>query len=303
MTPTLAAAPRGRTLIARAPFGKWRTLTFLAALRHDRIDAPASSTDRSRASFTAWVEQFLVPTLAPGDIVIMDNLGSHKGPAVRDAIRSAGAKLLFLPPYSPDLNPIEQVFAKLKLLLRKAAERSVEQPGERIGTLLDASPHRMRQLPPQLRIRFSLNRSRSSTSSTSARTMTQVTRTNLSLRCARRRGRSAIASRASSRRPMRRVVVGHAPAAFVFLDMISGVVAANAGDALGTRAPWIAHRPPEPPCARQRPRELASPRLAPERRIRIVGVPARQRKGQENGGGREPDEEPLLLPIPGEPRG
>lgn len=77
-------------------------------------------------SFTAWVEQFLVPTLKPGDIVIMDNLGSHKGQAVRKAIHSVGARLIFLPPYSPDLNPIEQVFAKLKLLLRKAAERTHE---------------------------------------------------------------------------------------------------------------------------------------------------------------------------------
>jgi len=81
-----------------------------------------------------------VPTLAPGDVVIMDNLGSHKGAAVRQAIRSAGARLLFLPPYSPDLNPIEQVFAKLKLLLRKAAERSVEETWQRIGSLLSTFP-------------------------------------------------------------------------------------------------------------------------------------------------------------------
>lgn len=135
MTPIRGWAPRGEKLVARAPFGKWRTLTFLAALRHDRIDAPLNAQ-----SFTAWLEQFLVPTLTPGDIVIMDNLGSHKGAAVRQAIRSAGAKLLFLPPYSPDLNPIEQVFAKLKLLLHKAAERSVERTGQRIGTLLNAFP-------------------------------------------------------------------------------------------------------------------------------------------------------------------
>lgn len=89
-------------------------------------------------SFKAYIEQFLVPTLKPGDIVIMDNLGSHKGIAIRKAIRAADAKLLFLPPYSPDLNPIEQVFAKLKLLLRKAAERSVENTWKRIGSLLDA---------------------------------------------------------------------------------------------------------------------------------------------------------------------
>lgn len=141
MTPIRGWAPRGQKLVARAPFGHWRTLTFLAALRHDRIDAPCVLDGPINGlSFTAWIEQFLVPTLTPGDIVIMDNLGSHKGAAVRHAIRSAGAKLLFLPPYSPDLNPIEQVFAKLKLLLRKAAERSVEATWQRIGTLLDAFP-------------------------------------------------------------------------------------------------------------------------------------------------------------------
>lgn len=141
MTPIRGWAPRGNKLVARAPFGKWRTLTFLAALRHDRIDAPCVLDEPINGlSFTAWVEQFLVPTLNPDDVVIMDNLGSHKGQAVRQAIRSAGAKLLFLPPYSPDLNPIEQVFAKLKLLLRKAAERSVEATWQRIGTLLDAFP-------------------------------------------------------------------------------------------------------------------------------------------------------------------
>jgi len=141
MTPIRGWAPRGTKLIARAPFGKWRTLTFLAALRHDRIDAPCVLDGPINGqSFTAWVEQFLVPTLNPGDVVIMDNLGSHKGQAARQAIRSAGARLLFLPPYSPDLNPIEQVFAKLKLLLRKAAERSVEATWHRIGSLLDAFP-------------------------------------------------------------------------------------------------------------------------------------------------------------------
>lgn len=139
MTPIRGWAPRGHKLVAHAPFGKWRTLTFLAALRHDRIDAPCV-LDRpiNGESFTAYVEQFLVPTLAPGDVVVMDNLGSHKGTAVRKAIRSVGARLIFLPPYSPDLNPIEQMFAKLKLLLRKAAERTVEATWQRIGDLLDA---------------------------------------------------------------------------------------------------------------------------------------------------------------------
>jgi transposase len=128
---------RGERLVAKVPHGRWRTLTFLAALRHDRIDAPCviDGPINGRA-FLAYVEQFLVPKLKPGDIVIIDNLGSHKGKAVRQAIRKAGAKLFFLPPYSPDLNPIEQLFAKLKALLRKAAERTLEATWRRIGTLL-----------------------------------------------------------------------------------------------------------------------------------------------------------------------
>ncbi len=112
---------RGQRLKAKAPHGHWKTMTFIAALRHDRIDAPCVLDGPiNGVSFTAWVEQMLIPTLRPGDIVILDNLGSHKGEAVRKAIRAAGARLLFLPPYSPDLNPIEQVFAELKTLLRKA---------------------------------------------------------------------------------------------------------------------------------------------------------------------------------------
>jgi transposase len=108
-----------------------------AALRSDRIAAPCVIDGPINGeSFLAYVEQMLAPTLKPGDIVIMDNLGSHKGQAVRRAIRDAGAKLFFLPPYSPDLNPIEQVFAKLKTLLRKAAERTVEATWKRIGALL-----------------------------------------------------------------------------------------------------------------------------------------------------------------------
>jgi len=138
MTRTHGRARRGERLIAKVPHGRWRTLTFLAALRHDRIDAPCVIDGPINGeSFLAYVEQVLVPTLKAGDIVIIDNLGSHKGNAVRRAIRSVGAKLFFLPPYSPDLNPIEQVFAKLKTLLRKAAERTVEATWRRIGTLLD----------------------------------------------------------------------------------------------------------------------------------------------------------------------
>lgn len=139
MTRSHGRCRKGERLRAKAPHGHWKTLTFLAALRHDRIDAPAVLDGPINAiSFTAYVEQFLIPTLKPGDLVILDNLGSHKSQAARRAIRAAGAKLLFLPPYSPDLNPIEQVFAKLKTLLKKAAERSVEATWRRIGSLLDA---------------------------------------------------------------------------------------------------------------------------------------------------------------------
>jgi transposase len=130
--------PKGARVRGTAPHGHWRTQTFLAALRSDRIDAPCLLDGPINGrSFTAYVEQFLAPTLKPGDVVIMDNLGSHKGPAVRQAIRARGAHLLFLPPYSPDLNPIEQVFAKLKHLLRKAAERSFDAICDRIALLLD----------------------------------------------------------------------------------------------------------------------------------------------------------------------
>ena len=139
MAPLRGWGPRGQKLIGKAPHGRWRTLTFLAALRHDRITAPCVIDGPINGdSFMAYVEQCLIPTLTPGDIVVMDNLGSHKRHAVRVAIRAAGAKLFFLPPYSPDLNPIEQVFAKLKLMLRKAQERSVEATWKRIGALLGA---------------------------------------------------------------------------------------------------------------------------------------------------------------------
>ena len=139
MARTHGRCRKGERLHAKVPFGHWKTLTFLAALRHDRIDAPAVIDGPINGkSFLAYVEQFLIPTLRPGDIVVLDNLGSHKGEQVRKAIRAAGARMLFLPPYSPDLNPIEQVFAKLKTLLRKAAERSVEATWRRIGSLLDA---------------------------------------------------------------------------------------------------------------------------------------------------------------------
>ena len=139
MTRLRGWAPRGQKLLAKVPQGRWRTLTFLAALRCDRIDAPCVIDGPINGeSFLAYVEQVLVPTLTPGDIVIIDNLGSHKGKAVRRAIRAAGARLFFLPPYSPDLNPIEQFFAKLKTMLRKAEERTISATWQRIAQLLDA---------------------------------------------------------------------------------------------------------------------------------------------------------------------
>jgi transposase len=143
MTRAHGRCRKGERLRAKVPHGHWKTLTFLAALRHDHIDAPmVLDGPVNAASFLSYVKQFLVPTLAPGDIVILDNLGSHKAEAVKRAICKSGARLLFLPPYSPDLNPIEQVFAKLKTLLRKTEERSVEATWKRIGALLDAfSPH------------------------------------------------------------------------------------------------------------------------------------------------------------------
>jgi transposase len=138
MTRTHGRCRKGERLCAKVPHGHWKTLTFLGALRVDRIDAPCVLDGPVNGeSFLAYIEQFLVPALKPGDIVVMDNLGSHKGKAVRAALRKAGAKLFLLPKYSPDLNPIEQVFAKIKTLMRKAAERTVKAVWKRVGKLLD----------------------------------------------------------------------------------------------------------------------------------------------------------------------
>jgi transposase len=138
MTRRHGRCARGTRLVAKVPQARWRTLTFLAALRCDRIVAPCVIDGPiNGASFRAYVEQFLVPTLSRGDVVIMDNLGSHKGHTVRRLIRAAGAKLFFLPRYSPDLNPIEQVFSKLKTLLRKAEPRTTDNTWRQIGSLLD----------------------------------------------------------------------------------------------------------------------------------------------------------------------
>lgn len=139
LAPLRGWAPRGARLPAKVPYGHWNTMTFVAALRADRIDAPwLLDGPINGESFLVYVEKVLVPTLMLGDVVIMDNLGSHKGKAVRQAIRKAGARLFLLPKYSPDLNPIEQVFAKLKHLLRKAAARTREAVCAAIGKLLGA---------------------------------------------------------------------------------------------------------------------------------------------------------------------
>lgn len=141
MAPLRGWGPRGQRLIGKAPHGRWRTLTFLAALRHDRIEAPCLFNGPINGQkFHAYVEQFLIPTLQPGDIVILDNLGSHKGKAIRRTIRAAGAKLLFLPPYSPDLNPIEQAFAKLKHWLRQAQARSFDEIYKSLAHILESFP-------------------------------------------------------------------------------------------------------------------------------------------------------------------
>ena len=138
MAPLRGWAPIGQRIKAKVPNGHWKTMTFLAALRRDRVEAPwLIDGPINGERFRLYVEKALVPSLRPGDIVVMDNLGSHKGKAVRRAIRAAGARLFFLPKYSPDLNPIEQLFAKLKHWLRTAAKRTVETVCQAIGEVLN----------------------------------------------------------------------------------------------------------------------------------------------------------------------
>lgn len=138
MTPERGWAMKGQRLRGFAPHGHWNTMTFLAALRCDQLTAPCVFDGPiDGLCFRAYVDQILLPTLRPGDIVIMDNLGSHKSKAVRNAIKQAGARLWFLPPYSPDLNPIEQTFAKIKHWMRIAQKRSKEEAWRHIGRLID----------------------------------------------------------------------------------------------------------------------------------------------------------------------
>ena len=138
MTRTRGRSLRGTRLLARVPHGHWKTTTFLAALRTSGLTAPLVVDGAiNGAIFLAYVEQHLVPTLKPGDIVVMDNLSAHKVAGVQSAIEAVGARVLYLPPYSPDLNPIETVFSKFKWLLRSAAERTVDALWAACGRLID----------------------------------------------------------------------------------------------------------------------------------------------------------------------
>ncbi len=138
MTRAQGRAPKGQRLYAKAPFGHWKTQTFIAALRYDGLTAPwVIDTPMNRRTFEVYVETQLAPTLAKGDVVILDNLAVHKSSAAEAAIRARGAWLLFLPAYSPDLNPIEMAFAKLKTLLRKKAIRTIDALWKAIGDICD----------------------------------------------------------------------------------------------------------------------------------------------------------------------
>jgi transposase len=141
-------SPRGERLRMSLPHGHWRTTTFVAGLRLDGLDAPMLIDGPMNGdAFLAYVRQVLAPTLRQGDVVIMDNLGCHKSPKVREAIEAAGARLLFLPPYSPDFNPIEFAFSKLKSLLRAAAARTRDALWTAVGLVLDAvTPSECRNL-------------------------------------------------------------------------------------------------------------------------------------------------------------
>ncbi len=132
-------ALRGQRLRASVPHGHWKTTTFIGGLRRTGMTAPmVLDGPMTGAWFLAYVEQVLVPTLSPGDIVVLDNLAAHKNASARAAVEAAGATLVFLPPYSPDLNPIENAFAKLKAMLRKAAARTLEQLWSAIAHIIDA---------------------------------------------------------------------------------------------------------------------------------------------------------------------
>ena len=134
-------SPAAERLVASVPHGHWRTTTFVAGLRLSGVTAPlVLDGPMTGAAFLAYVEQMLAPVLAPGDVVVLDNLAAHKVDGIAQAVHAAGASILYLPPYSPDLNPIEQLFAKLKALLRQTAARTVDGLWNAIGRLLDRFP-------------------------------------------------------------------------------------------------------------------------------------------------------------------
>lgn len=138
MIKTTGWAPKGERLVDHAPFGHWNTQTFIAALRHDRLDAPWVIPGAINAElFATYIETQLAPSLSSGDVVILDNLSSHKTPRAARALREVGAWFLFLPPYSPDLNPIEMAFSKLKALIRKAAARTYDDLWRAAGQVCD----------------------------------------------------------------------------------------------------------------------------------------------------------------------
>ena len=131
-------APSGQRLVDYTPFGHWQTQTFIAALRHNRLDAPwIIDGPINRVTFDRWIETQLAPTLSKGDVVILDNLSSHKSARAAEILKDRGAWFLFLPPYSPDLNPIEMAFSKLKALMRKAAVRTYDDLWKKLGKVCD----------------------------------------------------------------------------------------------------------------------------------------------------------------------
>jgi transposase len=138
LTRTYGRSPRGTRLVARVPYGRWETTTFLGALRASGFIAPLCVEGAINGRlFLAWVRQQLVPALQAGDVVVMDNLSSHKTPGVQTAIEGAGAQVRYLPPYSPDLNPIELAFSKFKKLLRDGTERTTEKLWTLCGRVLE----------------------------------------------------------------------------------------------------------------------------------------------------------------------
>jgi transposase len=138
MVKTSGWAPVGERLIDHTPFGHWQTQTFIAGLRHDSLTAPwVVSGAINQKCFETYIKTQLVPTLKKGDVVILDNLSSHKSAKAEEYLKDAGAWFLFLPPYSPDLNPIEMAFAKLKALIRKAAARTYDELWRAAGDVCD----------------------------------------------------------------------------------------------------------------------------------------------------------------------